>query len=177
MFLVEKCNLQPTLLHYKKLARHLVIHSKMLMVLALQPIGFNKYILIIIDIQQFYISYRLPIPPITQCWSTTVVYSRHRSSSRIAVMWCDSGHAAVVWHDSQHVTVVRRDGRRLAVVSQLCGMVVVASQLCSMTADAMWPCSAMADTLHDGRHIVVMLHGMTVDARVAWWLPRGSCVA
>ena len=62
MFLAEKCNLQPTLLHYKKLARHLVIQSKMLMVLALQPIGFNKYIFIIIDIQQFYISYRLPIP-------------------------------------------------------------------------------------------------------------------
>jgi hypothetical protein len=72
MFLAEKCNLQPTLLHYKKLARHLVINSKMLMVLALQPIGFNKYIFTIIDIQQFYISYRLPIPPITQCWSTTV---------------------------------------------------------------------------------------------------------
>jgi hypothetical protein len=34
-------------------------------VLALQPIGFNKYIFTIIDIQQFYISYRLAIPPIS----------------------------------------------------------------------------------------------------------------
>ena len=96
MFLAEKCNLQPTLLHYKKLARHLVIHLKMLMVLALQPIGFNKYIFTIIDIQQFYISYRLLIPPITQCWSITVVYSRHRSGSHVVVMQCDSGHTMVI---------------------------------------------------------------------------------
>jgi len=93
-------NMQPTLLHDNKLARHLIIHSKMLMVLALQPIGFNKYIFIIIDIQQFYISYRLPIPPIIQCCSTTVVYSRHRSGAHVTVMRRDGGHAAVVWRDS-----------------------------------------------------------------------------
>jgi hypothetical protein len=110
MFLAEKCNLQPTLLHYKKLARHLVVHSKMLMVLALQPIGFNKYIFIIVDIQQFYISHRLPIPQITQCWSTTVVYSRHRSGGCIVIMWHDGGHATVVWRDSRCITVVQRDG-------------------------------------------------------------------
>ena len=71
--------MQPTLLHYKKLARHLVIHLKMLMVLVLQLIGFNKYIYVfpIIDIQQFYINYTF--------WSTigSIV---GRSSGCIAVM-------------------------------------------------------------------------------------------
>ena len=106
MFLAEKCNLQPTLLHYKKLARHLVIHLKMLMVLALQPIGFNKYIYIftIIDIQQFYISYTF--------WSTTGSIAGRSGG----VMWRDDGHIAVVWRDGRYVTVVRRDGRCIAVV-------------------------------------------------------------
>src|SRR5712671_6389712 len=46
----RKCNLQPTLLHYKKLARHLIVYPEMLIVLALESIGFNNiYIFTIID--------------------------------------------------------------------------------------------------------------------------------
>jgi len=128
MFLAEKCNLHPTLLHYKNLARHLVIHLKMLMMLALQPIGFNKYIYFftIIDIQQFYISYTF--------WSTTVGSIAGRSGSRVVVMWHDDGHVAVVWRDSRCITVMRcdsrsvtmwHDSRRVAVVQHDSGHVVV----------------------------------------------------
>ena len=149
MFLAEKCNLHPTLLHYKNLARHLVIHLKMLMMLALQPIGFNKYIYFftIIDIQQFYISYTF--------WSTTVGSIAGRSGSCIAVMRRDDGHVAVVWRDGRRITVVRRDSRRVTVWHDGRRVVVVqhdSGHVAVMRRDS----QHVMVVRQDSRHIMVM---------------------